>query len=145
MGKCWNTKNSSEDTSCDNLNLGFLGDEAFDLSENFLHQNAQGVMPHIWTIFNYRLSHVWNVVENFGISSSRFRVLHKVINMELDDTCYVVLEICDLNYYLHVFSHSHSTHQLDREDLNAGDWHNNAVELIDLETIHRRRITLEAK
>ena len=65
-----------------NLNLVFLGDEAFALSKHFLRPYPQKHLTYGKRIYNYRLSRTRNVSEDaFGLVNSRFRISNICINM----------------------------------------------------------------
>ncbi|KAL4090171.1 hypothetical protein QTP88_025070 [Uroleucon formosanum] len=135
-----------------NMNYVFIGDEAFSLEENFLKPYAQKDLNSEKRIFNYRLSRARNVVENaFGIISSRFRILHTPINMQLKNISYVILAICVLHNFLRRRCNAYiSPITVDSEDTDGcekhqGDWRNNAVELVGLQPVNSRTATIRAK
>lgn len=79
----------------------FVGDEAFALHKDFLKPYPQRELTHDRRVFNYRLSRARRVVENvFGILSSRFRVYHSPINMNLEHIDSVVMATCALHNFL---------------------------------------------
>lgn len=109
----------------ENLNFIFIGDEAFALEENVLKPFPQKSLNYERRIYNYRLSRARNVVENaFGLIANRFRILQTSINVNPNDTNYIVLAICTLHNFLIKHSCSYvkptsknsETHDLDEID-----------------------------
>ncbi|CAF4865572.1 unnamed protein product [Pieris macdunnoughi] len=78
-----------------------VGDEAFQLTPNFMKPYNKAVLTDERRIFNYRLSRARRVVENaFGILSWRFKIFIKDIGLHPDKTRKVVLAACHLHNYL---------------------------------------------
>lgn len=96
------TLNLPKPMECDeNLNFIFIGDEAFALEEHVLKPFPQKSLNYERRIYNYRLSRARNVVENaFGLIANRFRILLTSINVNPNDTNYIVLAICILHNFL---------------------------------------------
>ena len=78
-----------------------LGDEAFALDENLMkpypHRSALGDEK----VFNYRLSRARRIVENaFGILCSRFRILLRTLELDVENAMQVVRACLVLHNYL---------------------------------------------
>jgi len=70
----------------ENLNFSFLADDAFALHNHVLKPYTGSDVTHEERILNYRLARGRHVVENeFGLLTSRFRVLYRTINMSPDN------------------------------------------------------------
>ncbi|XP_068205238.1 uncharacterized protein [Palaemon carinicauda] len=83
------------------LPFGFIGDEAFALKKNFMKPFIQRELNHDRKIFNYRLSRAQRVIENvFGITVSRFRIFHALINLSLHNINHVAMACCTLHSFL---------------------------------------------
>lgn len=79
----------------------FIGDEAFSLRSDFLKPFSQRELDHDKKIFNYRLSRARCRVENsFGILSTRFRIFHTAISINLNAIDKVVIASCVLHNFL---------------------------------------------
>ncbi|XP_008185984.1 uncharacterized protein LOC103310221 [Acyrthosiphon pisum] len=115
---------------CDEgYNFVFIGDAAFGLEERILKPFSQQSLTHEKRIYNYRLSRARNVVENaFGLISNRFRILHTAINVNVQDTNYIVLAICTLHNFLMRNSSSYvkpstfDTENSENHDIVPGTW-----------------------
>ena len=71
------------DDTVGNMNFVFIADEAFALTENILKPFYRKDLTQEKQIFNYRLSHARQHVENaFGVLAARFRIFHTVIHMQ---------------------------------------------------------------
>lgn len=100
------TLNLPKPTECEkNLDFMFIGYEAFALEENLLKLFPQKTLNYERRIYNYRLSRARNVVENaFGLIANRFCILLTSININPNDTKYIVLAISTLhNFFLKQF------------------------------------------
>ncbi|PNF20983.1 hypothetical protein B7P43_G09497 [Cryptotermes secundus] len=76
----------------------FVGDEAFELQDNFMKPYSFSVLNHERRIFNYRLSRGRRIVENFfGILVSRFTVFQKPINLSPTEVNAIVLACCTIS------------------------------------------------
>ena len=78
-----------------------LGDEAFALDANLMkpypYRSANGDEK----VFNYRLSRARRIVENaFGILSSRFRILLRTLELDVENSMEVVRACLALHNYL---------------------------------------------
>lgn len=107
----------------------FLGDSAFALNKNLMKPFPFHNITSEQRIFNYRLSRARRVVENaFGILSSRFRVLRRPLNTDLDTTDAIVMACCALHNYLRKQGTNYiSQNNVDRENtatgtFEQGDW-----------------------
>ncbi|XP_065292121.1 uncharacterized protein [Dermacentor albipictus] len=79
----------------------FVGDEAFQLRQDFLRPYSGRHQTEEKRIFNYRLSRARRCVENtFGIMVSRFRVFRRPINLLPENVDYVVMACCVLHNFL---------------------------------------------
>jgi len=71
------------DDTVGNTNFVFVADDAFALTENILKPFYRKDLTQEKQIFNYRLSHARQHVENaFGVLAARFRIFHTVIHMQ---------------------------------------------------------------
>lgn len=121
------TLNLPKPMDCEeNLNFVFIGDEAFALEEHVLKPFPQKSLNYERRIYNYRLSRARNVVENaFGLIASRFRILQTSINVNQNDTNYIVLAICTLHNFLikhnssYVKPTSENSETQDTEDIDV--------------------------
>ncbi|KAK0156284.1 Protein ALP1-like [Merluccius polli] len=78
-----------------------VGDAAFPLKLYLMRPYPGQNLTHQKRIFNYRLSRARMVVENaFGILSSRWRVLHRRINLHPQNVDTLVLAACILHNFL---------------------------------------------
>lgn len=81
----------------------FLGDEAFPLLTNLMkpYRRADASLDVTKTTFNYRLSRARRLVENsFGILSSRFRIFHTTIDLNVQTIENLVVSACILHNLL---------------------------------------------
>lgn len=112
----------------------FVADEAFALLENLIKPFPQRGLSHDERIFNYRLSRARRVVENaFGLLSSRFRVFHTDIAIDVKKTDSLVLAACALHNFLRRHSPMYLS-DIDTEDsqtcqLISGLWRENGPQL----------------
>ncbi|KAH7950371.1 hypothetical protein HPB49_023148 [Dermacentor silvarum] len=131
----------------------FVGDEAFQLRQDFMRPYpGKGLQPS-QKVFNYRLSRARRIVENaFGILVARWRVLLGRLNLLPSIATHVVLACCALHNFL--CSTSKATYSppgyVDGEDcygnVNPGQWRKEAQvnELCDLEGTSSRNYTVDA-
>uniref|UniRef100_A0A3B4TJ97 DDE Tnp4 domain-containing protein n=1 Tax=Seriola dumerili TaxID=41447 RepID=A0A3B4TJ97_SERDU len=78
-----------------------VGDAAFPLKPYLMRPFPGLNLTHQRRIFNYRLSRARMVVENaFGILSSRWRVLHRRINLHPQNVDTLVVAACILHNFL---------------------------------------------
>lgn len=121
------TLNFPKPMDCEeNLNFVFIGDEAFALEEHVLKPFPQKSLNYERRIYNYRLSRARNVVENaFSLIASRFRIFQTSINVNPNDTNYIVLAICTLHNFLikhnssYVKPTSENSETQDTEDIDV--------------------------
>lgn len=130
---------------------GFIGDEAFSLSENVWKPFPQIGISKEERIFNYRLSRARRVVENvFGILCSRFKIFQRPIKINLEHADSAILASCALHNFLRCHSSNYITQRcVDREDfengiLIPGNWREGDV-LLPLDTHNSGRPTNSAK
>ncbi|XP_070388956.1 uncharacterized protein [Dermacentor albipictus] len=131
----------------------FVGDEAFQLRQDFMRPYpGKGIQPSR-KVFNYRLSRARRIVENaFGILVARWRVLLGPLNIPPENAIHVVLACCGLHNFL--CSMSKSTYSppgyVDSEDrygnVNPGQWREEAQtsELCGLAGTSSRNHTVDA-
>ncbi|KAL4156128.1 hypothetical protein QTP88_000163 [Uroleucon formosanum] len=121
------TLNLPKPMDCEeDLNVVFIGDAAFSIEEHVLKPFPQKSLNYERRIYNYRLSRARNVVENaFGLIASRFRILQTSINVNPNDTNYIVLAICTLHNFLikhnssYVKPTSENSETQDTEDIDV--------------------------
>ncbi|KAL4156107.1 hypothetical protein QTP88_000142 [Uroleucon formosanum] len=121
------TLNLPKPMDCEeDLNVVFIGDAAFSIEEHVLKPFPQKSLNYERRIYNYRLSMARNVVENaFGLIASRFRILQTSINVNPNDTNYIVLAICTLHNFLikhnssYVKPTSENSETQDTEDIDV--------------------------
>lgn len=103
----------------------FLGDSAFALNKNLMKPFPFKNINREQRIFNYRLSRARRVVENaFGILSSRFRVLRRPLNLDLNNVDAVVLACCTLHNFLRKRVPNYITRSnIDSENIKEGTFH----------------------
>ena len=78
-----------------------VADDAFPLQENIMKPHPYKNKDTVSRVFNYRLSRARRVVESaFGILATRFRVLLKPINLNLDKAQLIVQAIVVLHNFL---------------------------------------------
>lgn len=100
-----------------------VGDDAFCLTSYCLKPYSHRGLTVDERIFNYRLSRARRVAENaFGILSSRFRVFHSVISLNVETTELLVKSACALHNWLRMTaSRSYFTPGcVDEEDVSTG-------------------------
>lgn len=106
-----------------------VGDDAFSMSQHLMKSYSGKSLRHRERIFNYRLSRVRRISENFfGILASRFRLLQTEIKRSPD----IVITICMAIVCLHNFLRKEDPSSyigetsVDFEDTNhnvvQGDW-----------------------
>ena len=79
----------------------FVGDDAFQLTNNLMKPYSQIGLSEEQRIFNYRLSRARRIVENaFGILVTRFRVLQRTIDLSPEKVQTIVLTCCHLHNFL---------------------------------------------
>lgn len=81
----------------------FLGDEAFPLLTNLMkpYRRADASLDVTKARFNYRLSRARRIVENsFGILSSRFRIFHTTIDLNVSSIENLVTSACIIHNLL---------------------------------------------
>jgi hypothetical protein len=79
----------------------FVGDEAFAMRPDFLKPYSRDQLNTETKIFNYRMSRARRVIENtFGIMGSRFRLLQRVINLDVENIDIVVMACCVMHNFL---------------------------------------------
>lgn len=90
----------------------FVGDEAFQLQDNFMKPYSLAVLNKERRIFNYRLSRARRIVENFfGILVARFTIFQKPINLSPTKVNAIVLTCCFLHNFLRKHSSSYINNQ----------------------------------
>lgn len=108
----------------------FIGDEAFQLTENIMKPYRKTLgSPINERIFNYRLSRARRVVENaFGIMACRFRILLSTISLtNMKNIDLVVLACCALHNFLRRKSPTYITvrgvdHENSDHTVTEGEW-----------------------
>ncbi|KAM9330909.1 putative nuclease HARBI1 [Gastrophryne carolinensis] len=91
----------TNDTTKENMNYVFVGDEAFPLHKHLMKPYPQKSLTPERKICNYRLARARHVVENaFGIMANRFRVFHTAINLRPQSIDKVVMACCVLHNFL---------------------------------------------
>ncbi|KAJ8931415.1 hypothetical protein NQ314_015672 [Rhamnusium bicolor] len=130
----------------------FIGDEAFDLQEDFLRPFGQQQLTRDRRVYNYRLSRCRRIIENvFGILASTFRIFYTTINMKLENIDKVVLACCVLHNFLgknnsndYIPSTYADTEDMDSEEIVIG-LRANTNTLIGLQRGRNRNPTENAK
>jgi hypothetical protein len=75
-----------------------IGDEAFPLSQNLMRPYSRNNLSIEKRIFNYRLSRARRYVEcSFGILTSKWRIFHRPLDVELDFAIDIVKACCVLH------------------------------------------------
>ncbi|XP_034554378.1 protein ALP1-like [Notolabrus celidotus] len=83
------------------LPLVMVGDAAFPLKPYLMRPYPGHRLSHNKRIFNYRLSRARLVVENaFGILASRWRILHRRVNLHPKNVDTLVVAACILHNFL---------------------------------------------
>lgn len=127
-----------------------IGDEAFQVTPNFMKPYNKTVLNDDCRIFNYRLSRARNVVKNaFGILSSRFKIFRRSVNLDPQKVSKIVLACCHLHNYLSKSEKYIRNNDVDFENINTGDirpasWRTESQELIPTPRL-RGNPTIEAK
>lgn len=124
----------------------FLGDSAFALNKNLMKPFPFKNINRSQRIFNYRLSRARRVVENaFGILSSRFRILRRPLDLDLDNVDAVVLACCALHNFLRKRVPTYISHSnIDSENIRLGtfregDWRQTSAPLVSLQRSSNRQ------
>lgn len=126
----------------------FLADDAFPLTENICKPYSTDLnIGSPKRVCNYRISRARRVVENtFGLLASVFRILHKTIDLHVENTKKVVLACAYLHNFLRRSSQSLNLYSppgvFDNEDIDTGriipgSWRNNELDLTGLQSIPR--------
>jgi hypothetical protein len=126
----------------------FLDDDAFPLTENIC-------IPHCTDLnagspkrgCNYRISRAQRVVENAcGLLMSGFRILHKTIDLSLENTKKVVMVCTNLRNFLRKSTQNENLYSppgvFDNEDTERGiivpkSWRNSTVTLTGIQSMPR--------
>uniref|UniRef100_A0A8C5MYM5 DDE Tnp4 domain-containing protein n=1 Tax=Leptobrachium leishanense TaxID=445787 RepID=A0A8C5MYM5_9ANUR len=83
--------------TADPMPFVFVGDEAFALAEHLMRPYSNRGLSVEKRVFNYRLTRARRVVEcAFGILSNKWRILHRPINLKLENAISVVKASTDL-------------------------------------------------
>ncbi|XP_050025520.2 uncharacterized protein [Dermacentor andersoni] len=112
--------------SATNAPYTFVGDEAFQLREDFLRPYPARQLDDERRVFKYRLSRARRCAENaFGIKAARWRILLRTIHSKPKNVDFVIKAVCILHNFLTV--HNPQSHKFtDTEDsfgnLVAGQW-----------------------
>ncbi|XP_070385150.1 uncharacterized protein [Dermacentor albipictus] len=112
--------------SATNAPYAFIGDEAFQLRDDFLRPYPARQLDDERRVFNYRLSRARRCAENaFGITAARWRILLRTIHLKPKNVDFVIKAACILHNFLTV--HNPQSHKFtDTEDsfgnLVAGQW-----------------------
>ncbi|KAH7974137.1 hypothetical protein HPB49_010380 [Dermacentor silvarum] len=136
-------KNSEFGKALENRNLGlpsagelpgtgivapyaFVGDEAFQLREDFMRPFPAKQLRVDRRVFNYRLNRVRMCAENaLGITAARWSILLRTINLHPKNVNYIVEAACILHNFLTVLNSQTRVHA-DKEDklgnITAGQW-----------------------
>ncbi|KAH7974282.1 hypothetical protein HPB49_013724 [Dermacentor silvarum] len=104
----------------------FVGDEAFQLREDFMRPFPAKQLRDGRGVFNYRLNRVRRCAGNaFGITTARWRILLRTINLHPKNVNYIVEAACILHNFLTVLNSQTRVHA-DKEDkvgnITAGQW-----------------------
>ena len=128
-----------------------VGDEAFPLKEEIMKPYARKQLDDATRIFNYCLPRIRRVSENaFGILSSRFRILHTIINLNPEKVMHVVMAICVLHsFLLHSSNDSYCPAVLADQILSShqiyeGQWRENGDSLTPLAPVRPAKPPLKA-
>lgn len=129
----------------------FLGDNAFALNKNFMKPFPFKNINYEQRVYNYRLSRARRVVENaFGILASRFRVLRRPLDVDLDTVDAIVMACCALHNYLRKHETVYiSPNNVDRENITSatfhqGDWRSTTDGLTPLQHRNNSQRNVEA-
>jgi hypothetical protein len=136
----------------EHLNFISLVDNGFGAHKHILKPFLYTDLTHKKRIYSYRLSRGRNAVENaFGLTSSRFRVLHTGVNIAPEKVNYVVLATCILHNFLrkrsstYVSSTTFDTEDSTHEIIQDRDWRKTYVELVDVEPLCERNTSKDSK
>uniref|UniRef100_A0A672HXZ0 DDE Tnp4 domain-containing protein n=1 Tax=Salarias fasciatus TaxID=181472 RepID=A0A672HXZ0_SALFA len=92
-----------------NVPYVMVGDAAFPLKTYLMRPYPGDTLTHKRRVFNYRLSRARMVVEcAFGILASRWRILHRRINLHPEKVDSVVVAACILHNFLLAPSENHT-------------------------------------
>ncbi|KAL1437654.1 hypothetical protein MTO96_048735 [Rhipicephalus appendiculatus] len=78
----------------------FVGDDAFQLRQDFLKPYSGRQISSEKRIFNYRLSRASCADNTFGVMVSKFRILRRAINLLPKNVDYIVMACCVLHNFL---------------------------------------------
>ncbi|XP_029345677.1 protein ALP1-like [Acyrthosiphon pisum] len=80
-----------------------VADEAFGMTENLMRPYGGKMLSYEKKIFNYRLTLARRYVEcTFGIMCSKWRILHRPLDVKIDFAEAIVKAICTLHNYVRV-------------------------------------------
>lgn len=128
-----------------------IGDEAFQLTSNFMKPFNQAVLTDERRIYNYRLSRARMVVENtFGILTTRFKIFKRNITLPPQKVRKIVLACC----HLHNFLSKRRINYIRRDDVDfediqtgtiiPGSWRADTITTLPLQN-YRGNSAVEAK
>ncbi|XP_075530160.1 uncharacterized protein LOC142563494 [Dermacentor variabilis] len=102
--------------SATNAPYAIVGDEAFQLREDFLRHYPARQLDDEKRFFNYRLSRARRCAENaFGITAARWTILLRTIHLKPKNVDFVIKAACILHNFLTV--HNPQSHKFtDTED-----------------------------
>lgn len=81
----------------------FVADEAFGMTENLMRPYSGKMLSYEKKFFNYRLTLARRFVEcTFGIMCSKWRILHRPLDVKIDFAENIVKAICVLHNYVRV-------------------------------------------
>ncbi|KAH7984105.1 hypothetical protein HPB52_017076 [Rhipicephalus sanguineus] len=109
-----------------NAPCAFVGDEAFQLREDFVRPYPARQLDDEKRVFNYRQSRARRYAENaFGITAAKWRISLRTISLHPDNVDYVIKAACVLHNFLS--THNPETHTFaDTEDSSRnvvpGQW-----------------------
>uniref|UniRef100_A0A8C5N0E5 DDE Tnp4 domain-containing protein n=1 Tax=Leptobrachium leishanense TaxID=445787 RepID=A0A8C5N0E5_9ANUR len=87
--------------TADPMPFVFVGDEAFALAEHLMRPYSNRGLSVEKRVFNYRLTRARRVVEcAFGILSNKWGILHRPINLKLENAISVVKAVCVLHNFV---------------------------------------------
>lgn len=126
----------------------FLADDAFPLTESICKPYSTDLnVGSPKRVCNYRISRARRVVENaFGLLTSVFRILHKTIDLNLENTKKVVMVCAYLHNLLRRSTQNENLYSppgvFDNEDTDTGivvpgSWRNSTVTLTGLQSMPR--------
>jgi len=80
-----------------------VADEAFGMTENLMRPYGGKMLSYEKKMFNYRLTLARRYVEcTFGIMCSKWRILHRPLDVKIDFAETIVKAICALHNYVRV-------------------------------------------